>query len=40
MEKLGMFEDGSQRAGNDGVGIREEICDEMGGRQLKISKKF
>ena len=44
-----MFEDGSQRAGNDGVGIREEICDEMGGStvraaatllQAKISKKF
>ena len=35
-----MFEDGSQRAGNDGEGIREEICDEIGGRKAKTLKKF
>ena len=40
MEKLGMFEDGSQSAGDDGVGIEEEICDEMGGRKANTLKKF
>jgi hypothetical protein len=34
-----MFEDGSQRAGDDGVGIVEEIYDKMGGSRAKSSKK-
>ena len=32
MEKLGMFEDGSQREGDDGVGIVEDIYDKMGSK--------